>query len=560
MARLAELKAKRANRQNAAAASSGSAAPASKTSYGSAAATNDILKETSALVGGDSQLEATAAIEVHNIPPKEKHNYEVGCQTDGAPVLTGKAKDMEAELQEQLAQMRIKEDKLAKLQDQLKADKLRYDAIREEERLKEPVEMSHEESKKILESDSFRAFFSKASRMMERALSSGGYDVTVDYSGGANEIAKEQDLVLVNTFKDKITGGRPITSLSWSPKHPELFLASYASQENPMSFDPDGTVRVWNTRMPGRPEFSFYCSSAVLSAFFHPTHPHLIIGACESGQVVIWDTREKEYPVNRTSLSNGHTHPVHGIVSLPVVGGKMHNILSISTDGHLCVWNDKDLHSPSTELRLEQGKDEITTTCIDYPERDANTVILGSDEGRLYKAHVYDKAGIFENIPAHDAPISNIAFNPALKNSNLADLFLTSSYDWTVKLWSLKSSKPLYTFESARDYVYDAQWSPVHPSLFCMGDGSGNVDMWNIAKDSEAPVYSTKLPDHSNNSAETAAVSRIAWNHSGSHIAIGTSSGAICLYAVRSELATASADDSSEMYDKVNGKLLSLSI
>jgi dynein intermediate chain len=443
----------------------------------------------------------------------------------------------------------------------LKADKIRYDGLREEERLKEPVELTPQESKKIIDSESFQQFFTKASKMMERALSvSGAYDITVDYGGGNDQDSgKDQKMVLQTTFKDKVTGGRPVTSISWSPKHPELFLASYASQENPMSFDPDGTVRVWNIHVPGRPEFTFYCNSEVLAAQFHPTNPFLIIGACQSGQVVIWDTREKEYPVNRTSLSSGHTHPIHGLASLPVVN-KMHNILSISTDGHLCVWSDKDLHSPSTEvkLELENGKDEITANCVDYPNANANTVVLGSDEGAIYKAHIYDKAGIYEQIAAHDAPISNVCFNPSFKNSNLADLYLTSSYDWTVKLWSLKSSSPLYTFESARDYVYDAQWSPVHPSLFCMGDGSGNVDMWNVARDSEAPVYSTKLPDTSSTSGETAAVSRIQWNHSGSHVAIGTSTGAICMYTVRSELGTPSAEDASQMYDKMNSKLLSL--
>ncbi|EDX12174.1 GD20029 [Drosophila simulans] len=32
-------------------------------------------------------------------------------------------------------------------------------------------------------------------------------------------------------------------------------------------------------------------------------------------------------------------------------------------------------------------------------------------------------------------------------------LFLTSSIDWTIKLWSLKDAKPLYFFEDNSDYL-----------------------------------------------------------------------------------------------------------
>ena len=44
------------------------------------------------------------------------------------------------------------------------------------------------------------------------------------------------------TKQSQTPSGRPVTALSWSPKYPELLLASYASQDDPLSFDPDGTV------------------------------------------------------------------------------------------------------------------------------------------------------------------------------------------------------------------------------------------------------------------------------------------------------------------------------
>jgi WD40 repeat protein len=61
-------------------------------------------------------------------------------------------------------------------------------------------------------------------------------------------------------------------------------------------------------------------------------------------------------------------------------------------------------------------------------------------------------------------------------------LFLTSSIDWTVKLWSLKDNRPLYSFEDNGDYVFDVAWSPVHPALFAAVDGNGRLDLWNLVR------------------------------------------------------------------------------
>lgn len=43
-------------------------------------------------------------------------------------------------------------------------------------------------------------------------------------------------------------------------------------------------------------------------------------------------------------------------------------------------------------------------------------------------------------------------------------MVLTSSFDWTVKLWNPKVSgkpKKILTFDCAEDYVYDVAWNPV---------------------------------------------------------------------------------------------------
>ena len=69
--------------------------------------------------------------------------------------------------------------------------------------------------------------------------------------------------------------------------------------------------------MPNRPEHIFTCGSPVTTTRFHPTESNLIIGGCQSGQVVVWDVRAGRMPVQKSSLtttmsgnSKGHTHPI----------------------------------------------------------------------------------------------------------------------------------------------------------------------------------------------------------------------------------------------------------
>lgn len=47
-------------------------------------------------------------------------------------------------------------------------------------------------------------------------------------------------------------------------------------------------------------------------------------------------------------------------------------------------------------------------------------------------------------------------------------MVLTSSFDWTVKLWNPRGTgkpKNILTFDSAEDYVYDVAWNPVSKQL-----------------------------------------------------------------------------------------------
>lgn len=95
--------------------------------------------------------------------------------------------------------------------------------------------------------------------------------------------------------------------------------------------------------------------------------------------------------------------------------------------------------------------------------------------------------------------------------------------DWTVKLWYPKiRNDPLLTFESSQEYVYDVQWSTVHPSVFATCDGEGYIDIWDINRDTEAPIARKKTGSRALNS--------LKWSLDGRKIAVGDSEGYVSLW------------------------------
>lgn len=75
--------------------------------------------------------------------------------------------------------------------------------------------------------------------------------------------------------------------------------------------------------------------------------------------------------------------------------------------------------------------------------------------------------------------------NPPFMNG----LILTSSLDWSVRLWNPKiSNKCFMTFESSEDYVFDVAWNKANSTVFASVDGDGYIDLWDISGDLEAPL------------------------------------------------------------------------
>ncbi|CAE6369175.1 unnamed protein product [Rhizoctonia solani] len=480
--------------------------------------------------------------DLFELPQKQKVIYNKEVQT--AEIETEPTGPTEEELrlkirQEEEAEWeRQRAEKEHELEEERKLEKEIEDEIRE---------LTEEERASIYIAPEFLEFVEQSTKIVQRALND-GYDYIRDYTIGTEADGDDSEGKRVKRicafYDERWSKNRSVTDVDWSPKFPELSAAAYNKNSSSPN-EPDGIVCVWNLHLVERPEFVFHAQSDVLSVSFSPFHPNLIFGGTYSGQILLWDTRAKHLPTLKTPLSAaGHTYPVYAMQTVGTQNA--HNLITSSTDGTVCSWLSDMLAQPQETLSLAHAghtkTDEVAVTSLSFPDGETTTFWVGTEEGHVYQANRYDRAGAKAGLNQHDVykghagPVTGIDFHPLAGPVDFSDLFLTSSVDWTVKLWRSRNAakpstsphtiSPIYSFDEAGDYVYDVKWHPSHPAVFGCVDGNGRFDLWNLNADTEVPTLSTQVcPDRSLNKLE--------WDRKdGKRVAIGGSDGRLYIYDV----------------------------
>lgn len=436
----------------------------------------------------------------------------------------------------------------------------------------DPKILSPEELKTEISSKPFSDFLNTASKKVERVLGTPQLaDLLVDYVGEMDGVKRNESkglndgsvyLASRQLYEcQKWTANRDVTDLHWSPLHRELMLSTYdmpmsalstsqlskgsaavsavsptdtssssLTPRNTGELQSDGLALVWSLAMPGRPEHIFTCGSPVLTGRFHPTEAPLVIGGCQSGQLVVWDIRAGRLPVQRSSLttvtsgSKGHSHP---ICSMEFIEGGS-GLVTAAADGKVNFWSISNLRDPMESLQVGDS----ASCCTIAPE--SESILLGDGNGGLHTiqsasstqgqrtarrtvrkfdvassdpGEAKDAAGGDDSkptsIPGHYGMITSVStktipMGASSRTAGLAKgflrgsggLVLTSGVDWSTKLWApAYSDEPLMSWVSpSYDYMSDVQWSPTHPAMFATASSTGIVGLWNLASSLEEPI------------------------------------------------------------------------
>lgn len=361
-------------------------------------------------------------------------------------------------------------------------------------------------------------------------------------------------------FDERWTKNRSVTDISWSPSHNELFAVSYSASQT-SSTDPDGVVLLWSVlNTLGRPEKVCNCQSNVTSTLLPKFFPTVVLGGTYSGQLVLWDTRAKSFPVQKTPLSStGHTHPVY---SMSMVGTQNANsLITISTDGKMCGWDLANLDKPKEVLELNSNTaskltntSPVASTVLKFPDGEVDNFFVGSESGSIFRTYRYgSESGIKDKYTGHYGLVTGLSFHSKKGPTDFGEFFLSSSIDWTVKLWSQKSTSPLLSFEEHSDYVYDVAWSPVHPSIFASADGSGKLALWDLTEETEVSLQVSKPHTELDEKAsKTVALNKLSWSTDGKKLVVGDNAGDVFVYGASEAVSNPSEGDWERFQEVLN--------
>ena len=444
-------------------------------------------------------------------------------------------------------------------------------------------------------SKDFQWFVERSSKVIERALDE-DYDLLVDYTRAATLHDSEDEASYFRTskksrsLKEQVqlysdrTRRRMISDIQFSPHFSELVASSYTKNPSAPN-EPAGLVLIWNVHAPSRPEYTFTSASDVLTTRFSPYHPNLVLGGCYSGQICLWDTRvsgRMGMPVQKTPQSGhlGHAHPVY---NLSIIGTtNAHNILTASTDGTVCSWSIDMLTQPQEYLELATSapakNDDLSPTTMSFPSTDPTFFLVGTEEGSIHPCHRYDRAGAKAGVdsrlvyrtpqtqPGYGAPVTSTQFHPSRGPIDVTDVLLSTSADWTIKLWRIQpaasSSATTSTNTAAtsttttsttlphsnhptsispilsiprEDLIYDAKWSPHRPAIFAVATGSGQLEIFDLLSDLEVPVV-TAAPTKGKTGTLFGGLNKVAWEErrggGGNMIATGGLDGVVSVFEV----------------------------
>ncbi|EFO85232.1 CRE-DYCI-1 protein [Caenorhabditis remanei] len=415
--------------------------------------------------------------------------------------------------------------------------------------------LSDEEKNRLTLDPEFLDSFNRSCKVIGRALNE-DIDIFINYTKDPYEKAVTSDdlLHLAQVYYDETwTAKRLVTGMAFSEHHSDLLAVSYGPCDVPN--EPPGVIVVWNTKSKRiTAEFIVYCQSEIQSVAFARFHAHLLLAGCESGQICVWDNRltSRKLPINRVSFESyycdskvihfqsplttqAHTQPVS---CLAVVGTKnAHNFVSLSRDGKICSWNVDNLTQPvdGKEMMAKDGK-PASATRMSFPIGEMQTFVVGTDTGDILAAsrNGADPTIIKTDVcyKGHNGTLTGIEFHRASGVVDFSHLFISSSHDWTIKLWSTKDANLKFSFESHPDLVLDVAWSPVHPAVFASVDADGNIFVWNLNEDVEGPVARLRAGAE----GETVYMNKLIWSTDGKHVFVGDDEGRVHMYDVRESL------------------------
>lgn len=328
-------------------------------------------------------------------------------------------------------------------------------------------------------------------------------------AGDDEDSAPRKVKKLFSFFYAPLIQGRAVTAMVWNSVNTDILAVSYGrtnfkldvnSHKLGSALDEElagGLVLFWSLRNPEYPEKILRTKHPVTSLDFSRFSPMLLAVGCYNGDVMIFDVKREGADWGKpketsTSIGGGHVEPVWQIKWVSKGSDRLENVVSISTDGEVLLWDLKKGLSVQALMSLKRGglgdgwiSRQAAGLTFDFVPGDPSTYFVGTEEGGVHKCSVSYNEQYLETYENHEGPVYRLRCS-----SRWPSIFLTCSSDWNVKLFHVRNKKPLLTMRTTgdNDAVTDTIWCPSNATVFASVTESGKLHIWDLSVSSIDPI------------------------------------------------------------------------
>ena len=126
---------------------------------------------------------------------------------------------------------------------------------------------------------------------------------------------------------------------------------------------------------------------------------------------------------------------------------------------------------------------------VTWSESHESLLIAAVADGsvKLYDLALPPASNPVRSLQEHSREVHSLDFNPVRRDS-----FLSSSWDDTIKLWTLDRPTSVRTFKEHAYCVYSSVWNPRHADVFASASGDCTIRVWDVRE----PGSTMILPAH----------------------------------------------------------------
>ena len=130
---------------------------------------------------------------------------------------------------------------------------------------------------------------------------------------------------------------------------------------------------------------------------------------------------------------------------------------------------------------------------IDFPKNGVgDNYFVATEDCSIHKCGTSYSTQYLANYFGHQGPVYKVRCNPYWHPVE-CPIFLTCSYDWTVRIWHEEEDKPKLTCQvQSGDHILQSQvndicWSPLTSSVFGSVTNDGRIEIWDLKRDTLQP-------------------------------------------------------------------------